>query len=371
MSGDPARRGGDPPFGLYTYLCALDEWVADKVVAEPVIRGIIATSGLGEEEAREFRAGRAPLHALVPPIGPTEIDDADLTPLAARSLALAEVLRGIHGLHWAQSRGPEAEVGRLMREIGEVANLLMLRMDDAVGGATSLRLRELQTRLKGAGQHDAARVSELREEMERSLQSGGMPAIGVFGQLGSSVGVRVPGPGPSAATGTTVKAPTREASPGTPGGPRTAVPAPPPPSAAVLQEQTVASAADSIRSTEGFGTVRHVARQHYLPWGGAIVLFGVGWLAFRNLSGESGPPAATEYSEVEVAAIIREGPHVVVRVRPTWIALPLSAREAGAKALFQRLAAEGDASIDRVELVTGNGHPLGHIDVGGLTWTAQ
>jgi hypothetical protein len=350
------------PPGLYACVIALDQWVADHVADDPVLRGVIQACGFGPDEARQFKAGRAEVRSIVPPIGPTEIDDAELAPMGAACLGLAAVVRGTHVLHWARGREREPDIRRILREVGEVANLLTLRLEGHSGtssGPAGRHLGELQTQLRAVGQEEAGKVNELRQDLERSLQAGETPELPAGLRAFSSPPAAVP----SVAAGATRSHPAARATRSHP-----AARAPLPPGGRGTNPGAPAPTAIEPEAASPAPPARPRHRSGRIVWGIVLVLALAWWVAARF----AGPPPvapASDYDELPVVALIREEERVIVRVDLAWLAVPLAQREAAARALFERIRGEeGGDGIVILRLVTARGVPVGAVTAGGIRW---
>lgn len=296
-----------PPGSLYTYLSGLYALADERPIDDDVVRALIGTTQIGQADLAEFAEGRESLIRLAPPIDATVIADANLDWRAARSLALAMVLRGKHVAAWARMKPNSPETATMLREVAEILNLLRLVMDgvpDSGGWALTRRLDAVEAELQAAGGKDAGRAVERKDEQRRRLSQ---PAA---------------------------KAPT--------GSYRVPV-------------EAVSTIVDVLPS--GGGKLRLLLML-------VIVSAGAGWLLFRTMTNDPPPPPAASYQELPVLALVRTEQEVTVRVRAEFLTRPEADQRAAIKKLYDRLAGERPAGLRHLILQDPRGKRLGAVTAG-------
>ena len=316
---EEVRRGPtvDPqvpePRGLSTYIQVLGEWTKG-MVSEPFLLGLIQSQGFGEAERNEFLAGADQLWGLVPPVEAPDVAEAELEPAAARSLALALVLRGEHALH---HHLPDAPPPRELRTVAELITVIHLILEghDAPGSPASKRLRGLQKRLARRNV-DTSRLADRKEDVRDAVLA------------------------------------RRRA-----------------------EDDAERAVEEQVRQEEAALEKRRTrrVRRTELPIRGLLGTLGSLALAvflFNTLTPKpsGGLPSAADYSEVPVIGIIRHPDVVYIRVKPEWLTLGEPERKVGGQRLFDRLSKESGGAVAKIVFQTTTGTDLAIVTAQSVKW---
>jgi hypothetical protein len=302
------------PMGLYLYLAELDHWAASEPLGEPFLVGLLQILKYGEPELQEYRAGRAGLWGLVPPIDATQVADANLDKAAAAALGLGVVVWGFHGLA-RYTPSPTSDLPPMLQEAAEIIAALSLVL--AIEGEDS-----------------GAVVSPSLYRLGLDLEARGVNALSALGDRRAAI----------------VEAHRAEV---------------------VAHREVEAHKYDMTLTPRSAEAMRDARR---IP-GGRLVAAGLLLIAsilFVVLypTGRSKIPPAASYRELPARAIIRHEDKIIVRVQGGWIDRPAKERAASAVALWKRFVDDiDDPSVDLLLRDLAN-QPLGRIHLGEVSWTA-
>ena len=315
--GDGTEWLTDPqvpePLGLYQYIASLDHWVARTAMDEPFLESLVRLIGFGEAERDAFRAGRAGLWGLVPPIDAAQVAEAELDRTAGRALAVALLFWAHHLLAWYRPDQPEG-VPPEIRDAGDIATAMRLTLGDEwgkkTGSAVGERLFRLGFDLEARG---VVSISALEERRAAIVQAR-------FDEV----------------------------------------------DARRLREMEDFETARQERLNE-LGQGRRISGKRVVLGVAALFVALVVWLAMPD---PDYLPPVQSYGELPAVAIIRHQTLITIRVDRTWMDLPQEQREGQMKTLWDRFGREMERADDPVDLalVTRKNEPLGGYRLAGAWW---
>jgi hypothetical protein len=301
------------PLGLYHYVASLDHWVARTAMDEPFLESLVRILRFGDAERAAFRAGRAGLWGLVPPIDAGQVAEADLDPASARALGVAMVFWARHLLAYYAPDQPEG-VPPEIRDAAEIATAMRLVLGHEWGvdseSVIGARLFDLGLDLEARGAVGVSALEERRAAIVRAR----------FDEV----------------------------------------------DARRLREMEAFEAA----RRERFRKLDKGRRISVLRVGLGVAVLVVALVVWLAMPDPEYLPPAKSYGELPAVAIIRHREQITIRVDLEWLALPLEQREGQMGALWERFGREMERPEDPVDLsvVSRKNKPLGGFKLGFAWW---